>query len=116
MLIDLSHTSDATATQAIDLARTFGAPVIWSHSDARALHDISRNVPDDILRMIGRGEDQVDGIVMVNFAPFFLAPDGEDADVRKVADHVEHIANVTGKKQYALLHFFFLVLGVKMSV
>jgi membrane dipeptidase len=104
MLIDLSHTSDATATQAIDIARAYNAPVMWSHSDARALNDISRNVPDEILKMIGNGKDEngvekVDGVVMVNFAPMFLAPEGEGADVSSVADHVEHIANVTGKKQ-----------------
>ena len=62
VLIDLSHTSDATAKQALQLSK---APVIWSHSSARAVHDVSRNVPDDILELIGIGEGLTDAVVMV---------------------------------------------------
>jgi membrane dipeptidase len=62
MLVDLSHTSDDTAIQALKLSR---APVIWSHSSVRALHNLPRNVPDHILKMIGTGPGQKDGVVMV---------------------------------------------------
>lgn len=62
MLIDVSHTSDKTTIQAIQLSE---APVMWSHSSARAVWNVSRNVPDDILKMIGTGEGQKDGVVMV---------------------------------------------------
>jgi membrane dipeptidase len=62
IFIDLSHTSDDTARQALQLSK---APVIWSHSSARAVHDHPRNVPDDVLALVGEGEGKKDAVVMV---------------------------------------------------
>lgn len=62
MLIDLSHVSDKTAIQAIKASR---APVMFSHSATRHFNNFSRNVPDEILEMIGTGKDKQDGVVMV---------------------------------------------------
>ncbi|KAJ7502852.1 membrane dipeptidase-domain-containing protein [Mycena galericulata] len=98
VLVDLSHTSDATARQALQHSK---APIIWSHSSARAVHDVPRNVPDDILALVGTGKGQTDAVVMVNFAPGFVARPG-NATVYTVADHVEHIAKVAGKKHVGL--------------
>jgi membrane dipeptidase len=67
MLVDLSHTSPDTMADAI---RVSEAPVIFSHSAAKALNSVPRNVPDDILEMLPKNG----GIVMVTFVPSFLSP------------------------------------------
>jgi membrane dipeptidase len=69
MLVDLSHVSDDVMRQAIDLSE---APVLFSHSSARALADVTRNVPDDVLEAVGR----TGGVVMVTFVPSFLTAEG----------------------------------------
>lgn len=63
MLVDLSHASEATALQALEIAR---APAIFSHSGARALADTPRNLSDRTLRALARNG----GIVMVPLVPF----------------------------------------------
>jgi membrane dipeptidase len=65
MLVDVSHVSDATMSDVLDIAR---APVIASHSSARALCDVPRNIPDPLLQRIGANG----GLVMVNFYSRFL--------------------------------------------
>jgi membrane dipeptidase len=60
ILVDLSHTSDQTAEQGLKYSK---APVIWSHSSARAVHNVSRNLPDYILELIKAGD--TDAVVMV---------------------------------------------------
>ncbi len=65
MMVDVSHVSDKTMSDVLDVSR---APVIASHSSARALSDHPRNIPDDLLRRIARNG----GVVMVNFYPTFI--------------------------------------------
>ncbi|HEV2594103.1 MAG TPA: dipeptidase [Sphingomicrobium sp.] len=127
MLVDLSHVSPDTMRDAL---RTTKAPVLFTHSDARALADHPRNVPDDVLQLVAANG----GVVMVNFYLGHLSAEyirwsadkaAEDArlkslysgqpvrretamkawigahpapraDVRIIADHIDHVASVAG--------------------
>ena len=67
MLVDISHVSIETMRDALRLSK---APVIFSHSSARAIADHPRNVPDDVLRLTQKNG----GVVMINFYPSFIVP------------------------------------------
>ncbi len=69
MLVDLSHVTADVMRAALAVS---DAPIIFSHSSARALADHPRNVPDDVLRLVAENR----GIVMVNFYSGFLTEEG----------------------------------------
>ncbi|MCP4193942.1 MAG: hypothetical protein GY768_25310 [Planctomycetaceae bacterium] len=76
MLVDISHVSIETMKDAIRVSQ---APVMFSHSSARAIADHPRNVPDDVLRLTAENG----GVVMVNFYPSFVVPSSARRSVER---------------------------------
>lgn len=86
MLVDLSHVSKNVMIEAIGVSR---APIIFSHSSSRFVYNHTRNVDDDVLKLLKENG----GIIMVNFFPSFV---GDNGSISDVADHINHIVDVTG--------------------
>ena len=80
MLIDVSHLSDEGFFDIMDIT---AGPVIASHSNARSVHDVSRNLTDDMFRAICA----TDGVAGLNLYADFI---GENADLDKACDHIFH--------------------------
>lgn len=108
MLVDVSHVSDATLADVLDVSAD---PVVASHSCARALNDHPRNLTDDQMRAIARAG----GVINVNFYSRFLDPaylraaQGLDRDAQRarahllpktplaiLVDHIDHMVHVAG--------------------
>jgi len=98
MIVDVAHVADTTMAAVLDTSK---APVIASHSDARALADAPRNIPDALLRRIGEGG----GVVMVNCYPAFLSNEWRawDAERTAYARSVGVVANIYGPRSPAPL-------------
>jgi len=87
MMVDVSHVSDKTFFRTLIISR---APVIASHSNARALCDAPRNLTDDMLRAIANsgGPESKGGVVMVNFYSAFVSQAYRDA-LKKMQPEIE---------------------------
>jgi membrane dipeptidase len=105
MIVDVSHVSDDTMSDALDVST---APIIASHSSARALSNVPRNIPDDLLRRIAKNG----GVINVNFYSVFVdtttfspRSDARDAELKaqqdalnlKYKDDPERAAEETSK-------------------
>jgi membrane dipeptidase len=88
MLVDLSHVTPETMDDALRVAE---APVIFSHSSARALADVPRNVPDDVLARVKTNR----GVVMVTFVAAFVSPEIAKASGPAYAEFKRRTAGLT---------------------
>lgn len=87
MLVDLAHVSESAFFAALE---TSDSPVIFSHGNARALCDHSRNLTDDQLVALAKNG----GVIGLSYVPFFV--DSEAPTLQRFLDHVDHIVQVAG--------------------
>ncbi len=90
MLVDVSHLSDGGFW---DCIRRSSAPVVASHSNARALCDCPRNLTDEMLKALGKKG----GVAGLNFYPAFLQKGETDVTVQDIARHAAHMIRAAGE-------------------
>ncbi len=100
MMVDLAHVSEEVMNDVLDVTE---APIIFSHSSAKALTDHPRNVPDDVMRRVAENR----GIVMVTFIPGFVSKAVTDwerplREILKSAGSSEEYTRL--RKEYAATH------------
>lgn len=103
MALDVSHLAEQAFWEALDI---FGGPVLATHNCCRALCDHDRQFDDEQIRALGAR----DGVIGVAFDDWMLSPlwdraamDNTGITLETVADHVDHISQVTGKPDCAAI-------------
>ncbi len=95
MIVDISHVSEATMHDVLDKTK---APVLFTHSNARAVTPHPRNVPDSVLKRLPENG----GVVMVTFVPGFTSPERRQWEYEKAAvsgrAKLEFTGNPEGEK------------------
>lgn len=87
IMLDLAHINPAGFEEICALTTK---PLIVSHSNARHIYDIERNISDEQIKMIGaRG-----GVIGIN--AILVSPKKEEATLDRYVDHIEHVANLIG--------------------
>ena len=89
MIVDVSHLNDGGFW---DVIRYSKKPVVASHSNARGLRNVTRNLTDDMILAIA----STGGIVGINFCPSFVSEDEEHTYVEGLVKHIEYIRNLAG--------------------
>ena len=97
-VLDVSHASDRSADELIELGRRGGVPVVASHSNARALAPHARNLTDAQIRGIAA----TGGVVGLNLHQRFLARRGATAELTDLVRQVRHIKRLVGVDHLAL--------------
>ncbi len=96
-LVDVSHLSDAGFSDLVPIADKYGAPIVATHSNARALCDVPRNLTDDELRHIGR----TGGVAGLNFHAPFVKAEGK-ATLGDLVAQAEHMIAIAGIDHVAI--------------
>ncbi|MBE6124949.1 MAG: membrane dipeptidase [Erysipelotrichaceae bacterium] len=95
MIVDVAHLNDAGI---YDVFKYATKPIVASHSNARAVHDVPRNLSDDmIIKMKENG-----GIMGINYCPDFISKDTEHNQIPDIIRHIKHIVEVGGIETVAL--------------
>ena len=96
MLIDVSHTSDLTAADTIELSKD---PVLVSHAGSRTLTPTSRMLPDEVLKALAEKE----GVIAIEAAPFTTATKKNPVhSLESIIDHIEHCNKVCGVDKFCV--------------
>lgn len=99
MIVDVSHLSDAGFYDVCEISKKSRVPFMASHSNARSVTNVSRNMTDDMIKNLSNSG----GIMGLNFCSYFLTE--TDKDFSRVSDmvrHLKHINNIAGEDVMAI--------------